>query len=120
MTLWMLWSILFTAVVGIVALAIDHAARAIGAPRRHVWLAALLVAAIVPVVLATRRAEPSVVLPGEVATTQTIDEPIAQTVATTGATSSDETIEEASLANATTSRFTVDAKSIDRAAVTLC
>jgi beta-lactamase regulating signal transducer with metallopeptidase domain len=61
MTLWMLWSILFAAIVGIAALAVERAAAGFGAPRRHIWMTALVVSAFVPALLAIRRTEVTVV-----------------------------------------------------------
>jgi TonB family protein len=56
MTLWIAWSLLVSALIAIAAVAIERSAAYYGVPRRQVWILALIVAAIVPLVIALRRA----------------------------------------------------------------
>ena len=53
---WMAYAAAFATIVAGGALALDHVAQIWGAPRRAVWMAALFVATLVPVVLAVRPA----------------------------------------------------------------
>lgn len=60
MTSWMAWSALFTALIALAALGLERAAAQVGVARRFVWITAMIVAVVVPVVIATRVA-PAVV-----------------------------------------------------------
>jgi beta-lactamase regulating signal transducer with metallopeptidase domain len=115
MTLWMLWSILFAATVGIAALAIDRAAGGFGAPRRYIWLLALLASAGVPLLLALRRGDAA---------------PVAKELTPLSAATDDATIEiptvtrpaggtPAGSAPPFQARIAVSAAAIDRAALVL-
>ena len=54
MTNWMLWSILFASLIALAALAIERVAAHYTLPRRFIWLAAIIVVASVPPLLAAR------------------------------------------------------------------
>lgn len=56
MTLWMLWSIATSALIATAAVALERAASFFGAPRRFVWLGALIAAMLGPAVIGLRRA----------------------------------------------------------------
>jgi beta-lactamase regulating signal transducer with metallopeptidase domain len=59
MIIWMLWSVVFAALIGLAAAALDRIAGHFAAPRRYIWIAALVACAVVPAVLATRRVAPA-------------------------------------------------------------
>ena len=54
MTHWLAWSAAFSAFIALAALAFERAAARLGVARRFVWIAAMLVAVVVPVAIATR------------------------------------------------------------------
>src|SRR5437867_5329537 len=60
MTLWMGWSLLFSALLGVAAAAADRSVTSLGAPRRFIWMAAMLAACLGPIAVAARRAPPAV------------------------------------------------------------
>jgi beta-lactamase regulating signal transducer with metallopeptidase domain len=68
MTLWILWSILVSGLVALAAAAVARAAAYFDAPRRFVWIGAMLVATVAPVALALRY-QP--IVPTPIATTST-------------------------------------------------
>ena len=114
MTLWMLWSILFAATLGIAALAIDRVAGGFARPRRHVWMLALLASAVVPVVLALRRADAPPAGPDEAivhlpADNGTVEIPIVTGSAAPGAVAPVQPVR----------RFSVDPAAVDRVALVL-
>lgn len=68
MTLWMAWSLLISSMLAAAAAVLERAASYLGAPRRFVWIAALLAATGVPGALATRRAPAPLSFGGAMAT----------------------------------------------------
>src|SRR5579871_4782606 len=56
MTLWILWSIFVSAVIALAATAIERATMVARAPRRFVWIPAIVVAVAAPLALALRPA----------------------------------------------------------------
>ena len=66
MTLWLGWSMLVSALIAIACSAGDRVAAHLGAPRRFLWLAAMLVSSLVPVIAALVPARSSAVESGAV------------------------------------------------------
>lgn len=65
MMMWMLWSIGFAALIFLGAMAAERVAGVFGVARRHVWMVAIVAAAVVPPILATQartQSEPELVL----------------------------------------------------------
>jgi beta-lactamase regulating signal transducer with metallopeptidase domain len=59
MIVWMLWSVIFAALTGVAAVSLERVAGLFAVPRRFVWMAAILVCALSPIVFATYRANTS-------------------------------------------------------------
>ena len=57
MTLWILWSLLVSALIAGAAAAVERGATNIRVPRRFVWLTGMLAATVVPSILALQRTE---------------------------------------------------------------
>ncbi|MGH9888740.1 MAG: hypothetical protein ACREBE_24620 [bacterium] len=63
MTLWLAWTVATSALVGIATAAVEQIAALLRAPRRFVWMGALLACTMGPTVLALR-STPAAPLPG--------------------------------------------------------
>lgn len=55
MIVWMLWSIAFAMLIGVAAVALERVAVCFRLARRHIWMVAVVAAAVIPPILATQR-----------------------------------------------------------------